>query len=72
MTTTEDYAVSGMTCGHCVNAVTQELLAVDGVTGVTVALEAGGDSTVSVKSAAPLSDAQVDAALDEAGDYHRV
>jgi len=29
MTTT--YSVAGMTCGHCVNAVTEELMAIPGV-----------------------------------------
>lgn len=63
------YKVTGMTCGHCANAVTEELRALDGVSAVEVDLVAGGTSTVTVTSAAGLSDAQVAAALDEAGDY---
>ena len=70
MTTTATYRVDGMTCAHCVSAVTSELTAVDGVQDVSVDLAAGGTSTVSVTSAAPLTDDQVAAALDEAGDYH--
>ena len=35
------YRVQGMTCGHCVQAVTAELTAVDGVAGVAVDLESG-------------------------------
>lgn len=71
MTTTQDFAVTGMTCGHCVNAVTQEFTALDGVTTVAVDLQPEGASTVTVTSGTGLSDEQVDAALDEAGDYHR-
>lgn len=54
--------VVGMTCGHCVNAIQQEVSAVAGVTDVDVDLAAG---TVKV-----IGDAQVDAvvaAIDEAG-----
>ena len=61
------YAVTGMTCGHCVSAVRQELGALPGVTAVEVDLVAGGVSTVSVTSAAALSDDAVAAAVDEAG-----
>jgi len=67
--TTHSYAVSGMTCGHCAGAVTSELTSLDGVTDVHVELVAGGTSTVTVISAEPLDEAQVVAALDEAGDY---
>lgn len=67
--TTNTYAVTGMTCGHCASAVTGELKSLDGVTDVTVDLVAGGTSTVTVASAEPLDQAQVAAALDEAGDY---
>jgi len=63
------YAVTGMTCGHCVGAVTSELKALDGVTDVAVELVADGISTVTVISDAPLSEAQVIEALDEAGGY---
>lgn len=69
-TTTADYRVTGMTCGHCVSAVTAELTTLPGVTGVSVDLGAGGTSTVTVTSATPLTGDQVAAALDEAGDYH--
>jgi copper chaperone len=33
--------VQGMTCGHCVRAVTEALLGVDGVSDARVDLEAG-------------------------------
>ena len=70
MSTTTNYFVTGMTCGHCANAVTDELTAVPGVTEVHVDLAAGGTSTVTVISDAPLRGEQVVGALDEAGDYH--
>ncbi len=69
MPSTKTYPVTGMTCHHCVSAVTDEISALDGVQEVAVALSAGGTSTVTVTSDAPLSDEQVAAALDEAGDY---
>jgi copper chaperone CopZ len=66
---TTTYAVTGMTCEHCVHAVTEELSAIDGVTEVSVALAPGGESKVSVTSDTPLSGQAVTAALDEAGGY---
>src|SRR3712207_6320349 len=39
---TASYTVVGMTCGHCVNAVTEEVSAVPGVTAVDVDLTTGG------------------------------
>lgn len=67
---TTTFTVTGMTCGHCVAAVTEELTAVPGVTEVSVDLVPGGTSTVSVTSDGPISRDEVAAALDEAGDYH--
>jgi len=63
------YQVTGMTCEHCVRAVSSELEHLDGVTGVTVGLVPGGRSAVTVTSQAPLPTRTVEAALDEAGDY---
>jgi len=67
--TTTTYRVTGMTCGHCSTAVRSELIDLDGVSEVTVDLQAAGISLVTVTSAQPLSPDQVSAALDEAGDY---
>ena len=64
---TQTIAVSGMTCGHCVSAVTQELSAVAGVEDVTIVLVPGEASTVTVVSAEPLDPSVVRAAVDEAG-----
>jgi copper chaperone len=67
--TTTTYKVTGMTCEHCVNAVTAEVTALGGVSAVSVQLAPNGVSTVTVTSAAPLPDPKVSAALDEAGGY---
>lgn len=64
---TKTYAVDGMTCEHCVNAVRAEIGAIDGVRDVTVSLVPGGTSDVSVASDVELTDEQIAAALDEAG-----
>ncbi|MET7751040.1 heavy metal-associated domain-containing protein [Micromonospora sp. NPDC005367] len=61
---TRTYAVTGMTCEHCVRAVTDELAALPGVREVRVDLAAG---TATVSSADPLPDEMVRAAVDEAG-----
>lgn len=60
----ETFSVLGMTCEHCVRAVTSELAALDGVTHVDVDLASGA---VTVESAAALDPAVVAAAVDEAG-----
>jgi copper chaperone CopZ len=64
MAVTSTYTVSGMTCGHCVQAVTGELSALPGVADVQVDLASGA---VQVTSEAPLTDEAVRAAVDEAG-----
>ena len=66
---TTSYQVAGLTCGHCVSAVTEELRALPEVQDVQIELVAGGVSTLSVTSSQPLDEQQVAAALDEAGDY---
>jgi copper chaperone CopZ len=58
------YRVTGMTCGHCVTAVRQEVGAIADVTEVRVDLPSG---VVHVSSARPLDDDEVAAAVDEAG-----
>jgi copper chaperone len=61
---TTTYTVTGMTCGHCVQAVTEEISALDGVTAVDVVLESGA---VTVVSGDTLVEDAVAAAVDEAG-----
>ena len=64
MTTVQTYRIGGMTCGHCVNAVTTELGQLDGVSDVEVDLETGA---ARVTSETPLERSAVDAAVREAG-----
>jgi copper ion binding protein len=64
MATTKNYAVTGMTCSHCVNAVSAEVGLLPGVTDVRVDLSTG---VVTVTSEQPVDDDAVTAAVDEAG-----
>ena len=66
---TAAYQVTGMTCEHCVHAVSEEPKNLRGVTGVTVALVPGSESGVTVTSEVALTEQAVAAALDKAGDY---
>ncbi|MER5455655.1 cation transporter [Micromonospora sp. NPDC002389] len=61
---TTTYQVQGMTCGHCVSAVSAEVGAIPGVDEVQVDLASG---QVTVSSEQPLDPAAVRAAVDEAG-----
>jgi copper chaperone len=67
--TTTIYTVTGMTCEHCVQAVTSELRSLGGVSGVAVDLVSDGESRVTVTSDDPLPEQAITAALDEAGGY---
>ncbi len=58
------YTVTGMTCGHCVSSVTEEISEIDGVTDVAVDLPSGA---VTVTSRNGLDDADVRTAVEEAG-----
>jgi copper chaperone CopZ len=66
---TTTYAVTGMTCEHCVRAVSEELGRLPGVADVTVELVPDGESRVTVTNAAALPADAVRTALAEAGDY---
>ena len=59
--------VAGMTCEHCVNAVTQELSAIDGVNNVHIELISGGNSPVTILSEDLVDPDLIAAAVDEAG-----
>ncbi len=61
---TSTYTVIGMTCGHCVNSVTEEVQQVPGVTDINVDLTTGG---LTVSSQTPVDDTAVRAAVEEAG-----
>ncbi|GEK19887.1 heavy-metal-associated domain-containing protein [Cellulomonas xylanilytica] len=67
MSTTTTYGVTGMTCGHCVATVTEEVRKVTGVKDVTVELVNGGESKVTVASDGEVDVNDVRAAVDEAG-----
>ena len=59
-----EYTVEGMTCAHCVHAVTEEVTAVPGVADVQVDLESGA---LTITSESPVDESDVRAAVDEAG-----
>lgn len=61
---TQKYLVKGMTCGHCVGAVSTEVGKLPGVNDVAVDLASG---TVTVTSSESLADDAVREAVDEAG-----
>ena len=62
--TTREYTVSVMTCGHCEQSVREEVGAVAGVQDVEVSVARG---TLTVTLGAPVEDARILAAVDEAG-----
>ncbi len=64
MSQSTTYTVTGMTCEHCVASVTEEITEIAGVTDVAVDLPTG---TVTVTADQPLDQAQVRAAVQEAG-----
>ena len=64
MSSTRTYTVSGMTCGHCVASVTEEVQEVPGVEDVDVVLETG---VLTVTSSSDLDDDAVRQAVEEAG-----
>jgi copper chaperone len=61
---TETYTVTGMTCGHCVSSVSEEVRELPGVTDVQVELESG---RLTVTSDSPLGEDAVRGAVEEAG-----
>ena len=62
--TTQTWTVTGMTCGHCVASVTEEVQEIPGVTAVDVVL---GNGAVTVTSEQPLAEDAVREAVEEAG-----
>ncbi len=64
MAVTSTFQVTGMTCEHCVRAVTEEFSALDAVTNVQVDLASGA---VTVTSETPLPEEVIRLAVDEAG-----
>ncbi len=64
MSSSSHYTVTGMTCGHCVASVTEEVQEIPGVEDASVVLETGA---LTVTSTEPIDDATVRAAVEEAG-----
>ena len=64
MSVTQNYTVTGMTCGHCVMSVTEEVQEIPGVENVEVVLQTG---SLSVTSSEPVDDAAVRTAVEDAG-----
>lgn len=60
-------AISGMTCGHCVASVMEELSALDGVVTVEVELNTDGLSRAVITSIEQIDPRQVGEAVAEAG-----
>jgi copper chaperone len=58
------HTVTGMTCGHCVGSVTNEISRIDGVQNVTVDLRSG---QVKITSTTPVSLDDLRTAVAEAG-----
>lgn len=69
MSVTTTYTVTGMTCGHCENAVREEVGKISGVSGVEVSHETG---LLTVTSDSEPNFDDITAALDEAGEYTAV
>ncbi|UPK74830.1 heavy-metal-associated domain-containing protein [Nocardioidaceae bacterium SCSIO 66511] len=63
-TITSNYTVTGMTCGHCVSSVTEEVTEVPGVVDVDVDLASGG---LKVTSNEPVAESTIREAVEEAG-----
>ncbi|MGW0806255.1 heavy-metal-associated domain-containing protein [Nonomuraea sp. NPDC002799] len=64
MSATTTYTVQGMTCGHCVSSVKEEVGEVAGVTSVEVDLASG---LLTVIGDGPVDSSAVTAAVEEAG-----
>ena len=64
---TIELSVDGMTCGHCVISVTEELTELPGVKNVEVILNSGGTSKVTVLTDKALEDSALGDAVSEAG-----
>ena len=63
-TTTTEFQVTGMSCGHCETAIRSEVSEIPGVTGIDVSAQPG---RLAVTAEQPIEDATVIAAVDEAG-----
>lgn len=62
--TTNDYQVTGMTCGHCEMSVREEVGGIPGVQDISVSAQTG---RLRVTASTEIDDAAVFAAVEEAG-----
>lgn len=62
--TTNEYQVTGMTCGHCEMSIREEVEQIAGVQDIAVSAQTG---KLTVTGADTIDDAQVLAAVEEAG-----
>lgn len=69
---TQTIQVTGMSCAHCVRAVSEEIAQLPGVTAVTVELHPEGASIVAIEADAEVGDEALATALDDAGSYRLV
>jgi len=65
----QTFAVDGLHCQSCVRTVSEALTALPAVSAVDIDLAPDGPSTVRVDADTELSAEQIQAALDEEGDY---
>ncbi len=64
---TQSITVEGMSCDHCIHAVTEELVKIDGVSNVNVIINPDGPSNVDFDADTEIAVADLAAAIDEAG-----
>ncbi|HXH34168.1 MAG TPA: heavy-metal-associated domain-containing protein [Plantibacter sp.] len=62
--TTNEYQVTGMTCGHCEMSIREEVGQIAGVEVTQISAQTGA---LAVSSTDPIDDAQILAAVEEAG-----
>lgn len=61
--------ITGLTCGHCVSHLNEELSAIPGVGEINIDLVKGGISVATVESKETLNEKDLHNAVAEAGDY---
>lgn len=64
---TQSIKVEGMSCDHCIHAVTEELVKIDGVNNVNVTLNPDGPSNIDFDVDTEIAMTDLAAAIDEAG-----
>lgn len=67
VTTQIELKISGMTCGHCVSSVSEELKEIANVQNVEIILDAKGISTALLSTSGAIGQEVLQAAVEEAG-----